>query len=67
MAKTTALICEGCDRICESIEIDEGGYEEVWGAKMWHSQKVDVSDCCAEPYEEKQVDEEDEKYFPVIR
>ena len=41
-----ATICGKCNKICESIEVDEGGYEEFWGSKVWHSQFSDVSDCC---------------------
>lgn len=41
-----AHICGKCDRVCEKIEIDDGGYEEVWGAQVWTPAFSDVSDCC---------------------
>lgn len=44
--------CEACGKECDTIEIDEGGMEEIWGARMWHAQWVTVSDCCQENYEE---------------
>lgn len=50
--------CCACDQICELIEIDEGGYEEVWGAKVWVHMYTDVSGCCHEYYEE--VEDESE-------
>lgn len=41
-----AWICGKCEKICEQIEVDEGGYEEFWGSQVWHSAFSDVSDCC---------------------
>ena len=36
--------CDNCDKeVEEVIEVDHGGYEEVWGARVWHSQ---MTDCC---------------------
>ena len=42
--------CEECEQECELVEIDEGGYEEIWGARMWHPMWTNVSDCCGAPY-----------------
>ena len=44
--------CDACNQECDVVCIDEGGYEEVWGARMWHAQWVDVSDCCHDNFEE---------------
>ena len=41
-----AWICGKCEKICEKMEVDEGGWEEFWGAKVWHHQYTDVSNCC---------------------
>jgi hypothetical protein len=47
------IVCLECNQPCELIEIDAGGYEEVWGAKVWHKQPIDVSSCCqVEDWEE---------------
>ena len=34
------------DMVLEFIEEDDGGYEEVWGAKVWCSALTTKSDCC---------------------
>lgn len=53
--------CLACDQICDLVEKDEGGYVEFWGARVWHPQFTDVSDCClSEDYEE--VDEDTTPY-----
>lgn len=44
--------CENCGKECEVIEEDDGGYEEIWGAKIWCSAFTTKSDCCKENYEE---------------
>ena len=49
--------CESCDQECDVIEVDEGGYEEIWGAKTWHSMKVSASNCCLENFEEVEQEE----------
>jgi hypothetical protein len=41
-----AWICGKCERICEQIEVDQGGYEEWWGAEVWMPCITDVSECC---------------------
>jgi hypothetical protein len=49
--------CIECGKECELIEKDDGGYEEFWGAKVWHEQMTDYSDCCCAEYEEVEDDE----------
>jgi len=45
--------CNECNHICDLVERDDGGYEEFWGAKVWHAQYTTVTDCCgSEDYEE---------------
>ena len=41
-------ICGKCEQICEPTEVDDGGYEEAWGAKVWVPAWSTVSDCCAD-------------------
>ena len=50
--------CVKCKRPCDLHTIDVGGYEEVWGAKIWHSVLEDVSDCCHDEIEV--IDEEND-------
>ena len=38
--------CHECGNECDLIEEDQGGYEEFWGAKVWHEQFTDITDCC---------------------
>lgn len=54
--RMTTTVCTACDKPCEVITVDHGGYEEIWGARRWHEQLVDVSECCEEDAE--QVPEE---------
>jgi hypothetical protein len=44
----TVPVCSECQRECETVTEDHGGMEEVWGAMIWHTQLVDVSECCGE-------------------
>jgi hypothetical protein len=44
--------CENCGNECDIIEYDDGGYEEIWGARIWHPQPTDYSDCCKEDFTE---------------
>ena len=46
------FICIKCKEPCDLHEIDEGCYEEFWGAKVWHHQYTTMSDCCHSEYEE---------------
>ena len=39
-------ICGKCDQLCDVIDVDQGGYENFWGAKVWHEQMETVSECC---------------------
>lgn len=48
--------CLKCDKLCDVVSIDEGGYENFWGASVWHQAWSDVSECCQD-----EVDEVDEK------
>ena len=50
--------CLKCSNECDLHDIDDGGYEEVWGAKMWHPMWTTVSDCCHDEYEEVEEEEE---------
>ena len=44
-------VCPCCGNDCEVYTEDHGGWEEFWGAKVWHEQLTDVSECCGEePY-----------------
>ena len=46
-------ICVECGEPCDIHEREDGGYEEFWGAKVWHQQFTSVSDCCnSEDYDE---------------
>lgn len=47
----TTYVCTACGEPCEPITVDQGGYEEVWGARLWHEQLADVSECCEEDVE----------------
>lgn len=53
--------CSYCNSTFDAddrVEVDHGGWEEFWGAKVWHHQYVDVSPCChKEDYEEVEDDE----------
>jgi hypothetical protein len=42
----TEYRCAECGEPCELITEEQGGYEEVWGAKVFHSQPSDVTECC---------------------
>ena len=44
--KRKRFFCHDCDSECDLIEEDDGGYEEVWGAKVWCSALTTKSDCC---------------------
>jgi len=44
--------CEECRCKCDLHTVDHGGYEEVWGARVWHPMPTDVSDCCHADVEE---------------
>ena len=47
------IVCLQCNQECDLIETDHGGWEEFWGAKVWHYQYVSVTSCCgSEDYEE---------------
>ena len=50
--------CVKCKQPCDLHTVDHGGYEEVWGAKIWHSVLEDVSDCCHDEIEV--IDEEND-------
>lgn len=50
--------CSRCRQPCEVYERDDGGWEEFWGAKVWHRQLIVVSECCNEDAYE--VDDEEE-------
>ena len=52
--------CEACGSECEPVDIECGGWEEFWGAKVWHSQITTVSGCCHENYEELDGDQDTE-------
>ena len=57
-------VCEKCGEECELTEIDDGGWEEFWGAKVWHEQMTSYSDCWFAEYEEKEEEpdgQEDER------
>lgn len=49
--------CTKCGEICDLIEVDEGGYEEWWGARVWRQDFTDYSDCCKAEFEEVVEDE----------
>lgn len=49
--------CLRCNQECDLVTEDHGGWEEFWGAPVWHTQLVDVSDCCNDEYEEVDDDE----------
>lgn len=56
----TTYRCIECGHECDLIEVDHGGWEEFWGAKVWHHQYTDVTDCCqSEDYEtiEEELDD----------
>jgi hypothetical protein len=38
--------CLKCLEICDVIEVDHGGKEEIWGRMQHVPQMVDVSECC---------------------
>jgi hypothetical protein len=50
----TKYICLKCKSECDLHEIDEGGYEEFWGAKVWHPVFTSLSDCCHSEYREEE-------------
>ena len=52
----TRYVCNKCDCDCELISVDEGGYEEFWGAKVWREDFTSYSDCCNSEYEELEDD-----------
>ena len=39
-------ICGKCEKQCDMVEHDYGGYEEVWGRPVWVEAWEHVSDCC---------------------
>ena len=51
----TKYICNDCEKECDLIEVDEGGYEEFWGQPVWHEQLTDYSDCCKAEFEEEEL------------
>jgi hypothetical protein len=50
------FICEQCGLECDLVEIDDGGYEEIWGAKIWCEQMTDYSSCCNAEYNPKETE-----------
>jgi len=52
------LVCENCGERCELIDVDDGGYEEVWGARIWVPAWTKVSDCCQAETEEVENEED---------
>ena len=55
------LKCNGLFAHDELVEVDHGGYEEFWGAKVWRSEFTDCSPCCfTDDIEEGPDDEEPE-------
>ena len=48
----TTYICEACDTECDVIDQEEGGWEEIWGARVFHSMIVSVSYCCLDNFKE---------------
>lgn len=54
--------CEKCDTLCDLVAVDNGNYEEVWGARMWIPVWEDVSDCCHAECEE--ISEEEAENDP---
>ena len=40
------FICDKCHGENTPVEVDNGGYEEVWGRKMWVSAYEMESGCC---------------------
>jgi hypothetical protein len=45
--------CTKCDCECIPLSVDQGGYEECWGAPVWVPAWEYTSDCCnADVYEE---------------
>lgn len=55
--------CCACNKGCEVMERDDGGYEEVWGAKTWVSAWTDYSDCCGEEVEKIEEFEDEIEIF----
>lgn len=52
-------VCTECSRPCDIVEMDVGGYEEYWGAKVWCAAYEDYSDCCNSEVRELADDEPD--------
>ena len=44
--------CCTCGDLCEPVEVDEGNYEEYWGATVWRPDVQLYSDCCGDDVEE---------------
>ena len=55
--------CYNCEITFEEddlVEVDYGGWEEFWGAKVWHHQYVDCCPKChQDDIEEIEYDEEE--------
>lgn len=58
--------CLQCGNECELEQRDDGGYEEFWGAQVWHTQLTDVSDCCHSDDIEEIEDEEDSESLSSV-
>jgi hypothetical protein len=56
------FICIECNQECELIDIDDGNFEEVWGAKVWRPDYTSYSDCCHAEYEEVEDGDQDTKH-----
>lgn len=53
-------VCIKCGEVCLPIEVDEGNYEEFWGAKVWRSVYEWYSDCCNAEVEEVPDDDDED-------
>lgn len=41
-----AEFCNNCESIVDTIRIECGGYEEIWGAKVWRKDWEEVCTTC---------------------